>query len=284
MPVYNGECFLEDTLDSLVDQTFQDWELIISDNASTDGTEEICRSYVAGDPRIRYVRNGRNLGIASNFNRVFGLARGEYFKLATADDLCDRTLVTKCVAILDERPEVVLCYGKTMLIDAVGAILGPYEDNLSLLTDHCVERFRLVMERIRRVHVLQGVMRAAALRRTGLLGGYLGSDVVLVAELALQGQFYELPQRLFYRRIHPRAFNSLTPRERAQENLDPESQGGEVFYSWRQHIEYLRAIRRAPVPVREKLQLISAVARQVVESRGTLVSEVVEGVKAHLRR
>ena len=88
LPVYNGENFLEFALDSILGQTFQDFELIISDNASTDATESICRRYAAKDSRIRYYRNPNNQGAAQNYNRVFALARGEYFKWAAHDDVC----------------------------------------------------------------------------------------------------------------------------------------------------------------------------------------------------
>lgn len=80
MPVYNGEQFLKDALDSILAQTFDNFELIISDNTSTDNTQEICKAYSAKDQRICYYRNEKNLGAAWNFNRVFELARGEYFK------------------------------------------------------------------------------------------------------------------------------------------------------------------------------------------------------------
>ena len=70
VPVYNGERFIRQTLDSLVDQSFKDLEIVISDNASTDGTAAICEEYARRDDRIRYVRNERNVGLAKNFNRV----------------------------------------------------------------------------------------------------------------------------------------------------------------------------------------------------------------------
>ncbi|MDR7898959.1 glycosyltransferase family 2 protein [Thermosynechococcus sp. JY1334] len=89
MPVYNGEKFIRDALDSLLAQTFTDFELIISDNASTDQTEAICREYAAKDKRIRYVRQAQNLGAAANFKYVLDEARGEYFMGAAADDKWD---------------------------------------------------------------------------------------------------------------------------------------------------------------------------------------------------
>src|SRR5437867_8743488 len=130
MPVYNGERFLEEAIDSMLNQSFKDFELIISDNASTDRTQEICRAYLARDRRIRYFQNQTNLGATANFNRVFELSSGEYFKLANADDLSAPDLLAKCVAVLDAHPEVVLCYPKTTIIDENGDMIRQYEDNL----------------------------------------------------------------------------------------------------------------------------------------------------------
>ncbi|MBD2214537.1 glycosyltransferase family 2 protein [Nostoc linckia FACHB-104] len=87
LPVYNGKKFIRESIDCILNQTFQDFELIISDNASTDNTEKICREYAAKDNRIRYYRNAKNIGCARNFHRAFELSTGEYFKWVAYDDL-----------------------------------------------------------------------------------------------------------------------------------------------------------------------------------------------------
>ena len=86
MPVYNGEQFLAGALDSVLTQDFEDFELIISDNASEDGTQKICLDYAARDRRIRYYRNEMNIGGSRNHSRVFELSAAEYFKWAHYDD------------------------------------------------------------------------------------------------------------------------------------------------------------------------------------------------------
>ncbi|HEY3116380.1 MAG TPA: glycosyltransferase [Chloroflexota bacterium] len=277
MPVYNGERFIREALDSIVQQTFRDWELIISDNASSDGTAEICREYMKRDDRIRYHRNERNVGLARNFDRTVELSSGEYFKLANADDTSGPTLIDMCVEVLDRHPEVVLCYGRTTLIDEAGRPFGLFEDRLDLRQPRAVDRFRLAMARTRLINILQGVIRRDALRCTGLLGAYMGSDMVLVAELALYGQFYELPEQLFFRRMHKEAFSSLTvARQRAF--VDPDAQGRWYFYVWRHHGELLRAVWRARLPVSEKAALTCALLRRGVMARGELVRELVQGL------
>ncbi|HYB40791.1 MAG TPA: glycosyltransferase family A protein, partial [Candidatus Methylomirabilis sp.] len=154
VPVFNGDRFLRAALDSILGQTFQDYEIIISDNASEDGTEEICRDYATRDPRVRYSRLSTNLGANPNFNRVVELSRGTYFKLANADDLCNPDLLARCVAVLDGQREVVLCYGQTTLIGEDGVVLGDYNDNLDLPFESAGQRFRAVVGQIGLVNVL----------------------------------------------------------------------------------------------------------------------------------
>lgn len=110
LPVYNGEEYLAESLDALLGQTYGDFELVISDNASTDGTQDICREYAARDARIRYLRQPRNIGATPNHNQVFAECRGELFKWASHDDLYGRDLLRRCVEALDARPEVILAH------------------------------------------------------------------------------------------------------------------------------------------------------------------------------
>lgn len=107
MPVYNGEPFLKDALDSLLGQSFRDFELILSDNASTDGTEVICRGYAARDQRIRYTRQPANLGAAANFKFVLDEARGKYFMWAACDDTRSPDFIELNYRFLSENPAYV---------------------------------------------------------------------------------------------------------------------------------------------------------------------------------
>lgn len=283
VPVYNGERFLAATLESLLKQTFTDWEIIVCDNASTDRTAEICREYSRRDARIRYSRNESNIGSARNLNRTLELARAPYFKSANADDLCAPELVEKCVAVLDAHPEVVLSYGRATLIDADGRALRPYDEGLDLRQAGACERFRLAVDHARMVNILQGVMRTDVLRSTGRLGAYIGSDVVLVAELALHGQIYELPERLFFRRIHPGAFSSLHSEQLEQEFVDPRRRGRASLHYGRHFVEYVRAVRRAPLIPAEKLRLTAWILRRAISVRQVLYREVVDAVRAKVR-
>ena len=128
VPVYNGEKYLAAALDSILAQTFTDFEVIVSDNASTDRTEQICREYAARDNRIRYVRQPKNRGMTWNFSHTVDLARGEYFRWHAHDDSCAPTLLDRCVEALDANPEAVLAYPRVQMIDDRGE---PLPDDLS---------------------------------------------------------------------------------------------------------------------------------------------------------
>jgi hypothetical protein len=203
MPLFNAERYLEQAFDSLLAQDFADLEIVVCDNASTDRTWRICTRYAAADPRIRLYRNEVNRGAAYNYNRVAELARGELFRWAGYDDWCAPTLVSRCVAALDQAgPEVVLAYPRTVLIDDDGEPLGPYQDRMDLRDPRPWRRVAQVANRYNLCNPVFGLIRMTALRRTGLIRPYLSSDVTLLAELAALGRFHEVPEPLFHRRIH----------------------------------------------------------------------------------
>lgn len=211
LPVYDGEKFMEQAIDSILAQTFKDFELIISDNASTDKTEEICRHYAAKDKRIRYYRNHHNLGAAPNFNRVYELSRGSYFKWLAHDDICEPEFLERCVAIFEKDPSVVLCNSRVKIIDERGREMERTNDlytyvslgnkKLDLTFSEPHKRFRNII-RPHPCFQVFGLIRSDALKNTSLLGSYAGSDRILLAQLALQGKFYEFAEQFLYQRRH----------------------------------------------------------------------------------
>jgi glycosyltransferase involved in cell wall biosynthesis len=202
LPVYNGERYVRQAIEALLGQTYRDFELIISDNASTDQTEEICRGYAADDRRIRYLRQDRNLGAAPNHNLLVELSRGELFKWASADDLYARDLLERCVDALDADPGLALAHCYTAIIDADNQIVTPMRYDLATTSGSAAERFRSLLFGSGGDDD-GGVIRMAVLRRTPLLGSYLHSDRTIVADLALQGRFHHVPDWLYFRRDHP---------------------------------------------------------------------------------
>lgn len=257
LPVYNGEAQIEATLDSLLQQDLREFELIITDNASTDATAGICRRYAARDSRIRFYQNERNVGAAANYNRAFRLSRAPLFKWAPHDDLYASSYLQRCVSYLETSPSrVVLCYPKTRLIDEQGAELGEFEDSMDIRDAAGPQRLaRLMRDSTNWCHPVVGVIRADVLRTTRLIGGHAGADHVLLAELVLRGEFHELPERLFYRRIHRGQSPSLqansTPEERAAW-FDGGEEERITLPRLRLLFEHLQAIRQAPLSRKER--------------------------------
>ncbi len=264
LPVYNGETFLKDTLESILQQTFSNFELIISDNASTDATEKICKSFVSKDERIRYHRNESNLGAAKNYNQLVDMAKGEYFKWAAADDLIAPEYLTLCVDVLDNNPDILISQTTVRLIDENSQHIKDYDDHLHFISE--LPHVRLNNYLFRKVgmwNAIFGLIRIDQLRETPLIGTYISSDQVLLGELILRGKVHQIPKRLFSRRIHSRqadgSYNSkLNSREKAREALaiwfDPNNKGKYQLPKYIQHLlSYMNNTYRVSLSWDEKL-------------------------------
>jgi glycosyltransferase involved in cell wall biosynthesis len=265
LPVYNGEKFLTKSLHSLLSQTFTDFELIISDNASTDRTEEICRNFVTCDPRIRYYRSRCNRGASWNHNRVFRLAKGKYFKWAACDDLCATDFLEKCIQVLESNPEVVLCFTKTKVIDKNGEFFESEEPYVKLtnanvqlklnsLKPH--ERFGDLIGFPHSCYQFFGLIRSSALQSTPLLGRFAGSDRILLARLGLLGRFYEIPDYLFFLRRHSGQSIEICMKSMHLYNIwhDPSYEGKISFPYWRWVGEYIFAVHQSPLSWKTRLR------------------------------
>lgn len=274
LPVYNGERYLSEALNSLLAQTFEDFELIVCDNASTDRTEAICRSYAARDRRVRYHRNPTNLGAARNYRLAFAMSAAPYFRWATYDDLVGPELLARCVEVLDRDESVVLAYPKTRLLDEWGRVTADYEDGLHLLSPRASERFIQLIRRLRLCNAVYGLIRASELRRTALLGSYVGSDGPLLAELTLYGRLFEVPEFLFYRRRHPAAFSSQQDPQKLLQFYEPSTTRRIPLIAWRHLIAHLAAVDRAPVRIVEKARIYRFLIRDAISSRGDYWGEL----------
>jgi glycosyltransferase involved in cell wall biosynthesis len=258
LPVYNGSRYLRECLDSLVRQTFRDIEIVICDNASTDGTEGICRDLAARDPRIRYYRNDSNLGAGRNYNMTFELSRGEFFKWAAHDDLCAPRFIEACVERLDREPDAVLAFPQMVDIDERGQEIGVR--NISHIPRAArgasrspQRRFRDLIRTDYTVEEIFGVIRADILRGSVLIKNYTDSDRTLLAQLGLFGCCVEVPEKLFLHRMH----EGMSTRTHAnwQERtawFDPSRAGRPVLPLMTQFREYCAVIYRAPVSLYSK--------------------------------
>ena len=251
LPVYNGENYLAEAIESLLGQSYEDFELVISDNASTDGTADICEAFRRRDSRVRYFRQQRNVGLSPNHNFTVEKARGELFKWASHDDLYGRDLLKLCVEALDKYPDVVLAHSWTVRIDAAGKVVKAEEYPLKTASEAAPVRFRSTLFD-NGGDDDGGVIRADILRRIAPYGSYYHADRTAISELVLYGRFYQVPQWLFFRRDHAeRAEWKFTDARSWCANLDPKRANALRNPLIRLYLEYVwgyvQAIRRAPL-------------------------------------
>jgi glycosyltransferase involved in cell wall biosynthesis len=256
LPVYNGQNYLSESIEALLGQSYEDFELIISDNASTDDTADICHHYEKEDSRIRYFRQEHNIGGAPNHNFLVEQARGELFKWASHDDLYGRDLLTRCVDALEEFPHVILAHSWTALIDASGAITQAVRYPLATSSPSAPERFRSLLYE-NGGDDDGGVIRMDVLRRAPLLASYHRSDRTLVAGIALYGPFYQVPDWLYFRRDHAeRAEQAFKTVRSWCANLDPRRADALRNPALRLYAEYVwgyvSAIHGAPLTSADK--------------------------------
>ncbi len=251
MPVYNGDKYLEQALDSLLNQDFDDFELIISDNGSNDKTRSICEIYVARDNRIEYHRVDKNRGAAWNFNQTFQLSKGKYFKWLSHDDYLDPVYLSHCVKVMEKAPEtVVLCFPRVQYIDKLGKRLSE-EEALKIQDIKQEENYdRISFSRLLTLSpaccptFVFGLARTTALRETGLIRAYVLSDLILVAELRLLGEFIEIPKRLFHQRVYKKESTRESRKKVKGEALwyNPENTSRFFFPNLKLIVEYCRVI------------------------------------------
>lgn len=253
LPVYNGENYIESAIDSIICQTFPNFELIISDNASTDRTESICRAYASKNNRIRYVRNTKNKGAAWNFNRVFKLSSGKYFKWLSHDDICMPDFIEKCVSVLELDPTAVLCSPRVIDIDECGE--AKREINFHMDTQSYrvyIRLYDLILKNHPCFDVF-GLIRSKALKDTLLIGDYVSSDRVLLVELGIRGKFFEIPDFLFMHREHKQRSTKLFPAMHLRmEWFNPKKKNQVIFPKWRLLVEYYKAIKRSSLRFRQR--------------------------------
>lgn len=282
IPVYNGENYLPETLDHLLRQTYQDFEIIVSDNCSTDRTQQICRDYAARDARVLYARTARNIGAAPNFNHVFRLARSPYFTWKAHDDRSLPTFLERCVAVLDADSSVVLAHTASVAIDDRGEVLpfdverncyiynpGGFEVPPDMV--HVAEaagpvaRFNEMLDETYFGMHVYGVIRREALAATQLFRSYMPCERVLLAELALRGRFKTLDERLYARRIHAKSacFMSLPERFEYEDTTD-----SPYRYSFPRLRAYLSAaVRSDAISHPQRAAAVASVAAATARSR-----------------
>jgi glycosyltransferase involved in cell wall biosynthesis len=255
LPVYNGATFLLNTVEALLSQTFSDFELIISDNASTDETQAICEGFAASDPRVRYYRSPVNRGAAWNYNETFRLAQGRYFKWSAHDDVCAPEFLARCVSVLDNSPDVVLVYTHVRLLDADGALLHrlPYP---AVAVDPCdvARRFRSVLEQTG-CYAIFGLIRSEAVAKAPLRE-WAAADRNQLARFALLGPFHRIEEDLFYFRSHAGRSVKVHPDMLGQTLWFAPERRGLILPRLDALTDFSTAVLAAPLNLRDRLRCL----------------------------
>jgi len=256
LPVYNGQLFIGRALDSIIKQNFEDFELIISDNASKDDTKDICRQYVEKDRRISYYRFEQNTGAANNYNHVFRLSRGIYFKWAAHDDECHPAFLRRCVESLDSAPEsVVMVYPQAELIDEEGKTLRTGSDRIESRDIHPHRRLAKILLGMNLCDPVFGLYKTKYLQKTNLIAPFFGADNVLLAEMAMLGEIRELDEILFRMRAHSLRSMKANPSARARAVWYDPSAARKLFImpNWERMVwEMLKAVSRSKLHPADK--------------------------------
>ncbi len=269
IPVYNGEKYLELALDSLINQSLQNWEIIISDNASTDRTEEICRRYQSQDQRVIYQRNSTNIGAAANYKQVFQLSTGQYFKWMAHDDKCSPNYLEECVKVLEDDPDIVMSFPKFVLIDDSDHVFPLIEKNTYVTSDGRTittnlprnfmssrpsDRYGEVLFKTTECYEFFGLSRREIIEQTSQHDSFYGSDKVLLCELAMMGKLKEVSSAIGYFRIHNEQSQFLKSSKERAAWISPNLNYG-AFMSRVKCVQgYYRSIFAYPISFSEKIK------------------------------
>lgn len=278
IPVFNGEKYLSLVIESILAQTYENFELIICDNASTDGTETICRDYAKKDARIRYFRNPENLGAAANHNKTFKLSVGEFFKWCAHDDLLAPTYLEQCIAALDSDPNAVAAQPIVGCIDSNGALIAVCETERlqRAASPRASDRFAALGKDPRPCYEVFALIRRAELAKTELIAPYPWSDITVIAELCLIGRFCVVPQVLFFNRDHPDRFThaALSSREASWSWwCGPNTRMPSLlrFYkrcpNWQIQVNLARAIKKHLPDAKERHRTYFRLVQHIIGSR-----------------
>jgi glycosyltransferase involved in cell wall biosynthesis len=262
LPVFNGANYLAEALEGILGQTFTDFELIVSDNASTDETQTICEKYAARDSRLRYHRSTKNMGAAWNHNQVFKLARGRYFRWSSHDDVCAPEYMARCIDALESDPGVALAYPRVRLLDAESRLGHRLPYPAVACESDVAARFGSVLRQTG-CYAIYGVVRSEVIRKTGLFHGWAAADKNLLARIALHGRFFQVDDDLLFFRSHPGRSVKANPDLVGQTVwFNPAVKGKIVFPRYSILSDYLAGLRAAPLTRSERARCLLVLARR----------------------
>jgi glycosyltransferase involved in cell wall biosynthesis len=279
MPAYNAETHIACAIQSLMEQTFTDFELIVSDNASSDGTQNIVETLAAADDRIHYVRQQENIGANRNYTFVAKAARGDYFKWASSNDWCARTFLKKCFDRIESEQDAVVVVPRTRLFEHELSAANDYGNDVAFVDDSPAQRVIDLTTTLRLNNAMNGLIRAATLRRTAMIQPYYGADIVLMGHLAMYGKIVLLDEPLFYRRLEPTSATVLQDSESVRKHHYPTGGFGMLFQNTKHNLGWLRAAMSATMPLRERRKILLHVVRRMYWARNQLVDDLSDAAR-----
>jgi glycosyltransferase involved in cell wall biosynthesis len=278
VPVYNESRYLEESLLSLLSQSYPNMEIVISDNASTDRTEEICREFSKRDKRIRYSRFNSNQGATVNFKQVVDLAQGKYFMWASGHDLWSSNLISECVHLLESEHNAVIALGSCVWIDVSGQPMARSSGWTDTRGMDVAARFFSVFWG--NMHPILGVMRLEALKRARFLS-CAGTDLIMLSELVLAGDFVHARLASWSRREirDDESYQERMKRYRSSHYGLSRSLLDRLFPVARLPLELIKAILRSHISWFEKLAILAILVpslpiKYVIGRRGRSSSSI----------
>ena len=287
MPLYNAATFVGQAIESLLNQTYQDFELVIADNCSTDGTVEVCRHYAEKDERIRIIQRESNSGAIDNFNFVFSQTTGRYFKWAAFDDICQPSYLERCVDVLENNPATGWCHCKSDLIDENGVswmqYLEPGDPLIEVRSDGTrwwkghprndfdskspVRRFRGVLLGTTWSVDSYGLIRRSLLEKTRMIVPLYGAEKVLLAEMSLYAGYSHIDEQLFSQRVHAEASGNLKGRKQKR-RFATAARKRSPFFSTRLSLlqSHIWSVLRSSLGAREKIACLAAVGGYLLQT------------------
>lgn len=283
IPAYNSAENIGFTIEGLLAQTFGDFELIISDNASTDSTREVVEGYTKMDARIRYERQPVNIGANLNFSHVVRRARGELFKWSASSDWCAPTFLERCKDELLAHDDTVLVVPRTRLFQDNINVSQDYERDIEVTDDTPSVRLMQLMTKLYLNNVMNGLIRMSALKRTRLMERYHGGDVVLMGNLVLQGKFRLVDERLFYRRMEATTATALQDRTAVRRHHYPQLGASSLFQYSKCQLGWARTVVTSPISLSERLRSLLYVTKRCYWERIGFLEDA-RGVWRYLAR
>lgn len=280
IPVYQGGNYLDETLASARRQDYENLEIIVTDNASTDDTPEIVERHASEDARIRYIRHERNQGAAENYNSAFRASSGEYFCWNAHDDLTTPDFISSGVEALERHPEASVALARVYRINAQGEDLDPMEIPDGVFSSSPAVRFRAAA-RSHPATIVFGLYRSRFVAESRLHGKYTGSDRTFVAELMLRGPAVMAGDSRFSLREHESRSVRVTDKSKSRFSHAREGwfaadrEGRIVFPSWRRFGGYLAAATKARLTVRERVECYLTTVRLLFDDRLRLLKYMV---------